>query len=191
MPQTLVQASDEEIARKVQSGQIEVFAALVERYEQKMKRYARKFLFGYEDIEDLVQKVFLKAYINIQSFDASKKFSSWLYRIAHNEFINEIKKKGREPVSFFDFDIFFPHHRSRDNADRNLNKEEIREVIDNCLEKLKPKYREPIVLHYLEELSYKEIADVLRIPVSTVGVRLQRGKQIMKSICQGIRQAQP
>ncbi len=183
MPQIFTQESDEEIARKVQSGQIEVFAALVERYEQKMKRYARKFLFGYEDIEDLVQKVFLKAYINIQSLDTSKKFSSWLYRIAHNEFINEIKKRGREPVSFFDFDIFFPHHRSADNADRNLNKEEIREVIDNCLEKLKPKYREPIVLHYLEELSYKEIADVLQIPVSTVGVRLQRGKQIMRSFC--------
>jgi len=176
--------SDEEVARRVQAGEIESFAILVERYENKIKRYARKFLSGFEDIEDLVQGVFLKAYVNIRSFDTSKKFSSWLYRIAHNEFINAIKKKGKEPVSFFDFDIFFPHPVSADNADNDLNREEIRRMIGDCLLKLKPKYREPIVLYFLEELSYKEIADVLHIPVSTVGVRLQRGKQIMRSICQ-------
>lgn len=183
MSQFSGQASDEEIVQMVQSGQIEIFSALVERYEAKIKRYGRKFLSGYEDIEDLVQEVFLKAYKNIQGFDASKKFSSWIYRIAHNEFINAIKKKGKEPFSFFDFDILFPHPISKDNTEKNLNRKELRKVLDDCLGKLKPKYREPIVLYYFEELSYKEIADVLRIPISTVGVRLQRGKKIMKSFC--------
>lgn len=183
MSQLSTKASDEEIVRIVQSGQIEIFAVLVERYEAKIKRYARKFLSGYEDIEDLVQEVFIKAYINIKSFDTSRKFSSWLYRIAHNEFINAIKKKGKEPLPFFDFDTLFSHPISKDNANENLNRIELQQVIDDCLFGLNPKYREPIVLYYFEGLSYKEIADVLHIPISTAGIRLQRGKQIMKSFC--------
>lgn len=108
MGQIATERTDEEIAREVQAGKMELFGAIVKRYEAKMLRYARKFLFGYEDAEDVVQEVFLKAYINIQSFNASKKFSSWLYRIAHNEFINAIKKKGREHLSLFDLDTLFP-----------------------------------------------------------------------------------
>lgn len=176
--------TDEKIIRLVQSGEVEFFGALVERYEAKMLRYARKFLFEYEDAEDLVQGVFLKAYVNIQSFDASKKFSSWLYRIAHNEFINAIKKKGRESLPFFDVDILFPRAVSKENTDNKINEEELRLILDKCLGKLDPKYREPLILYYFEDLNYKEIADVLRIPVSTVGVRLRRAKKAMKFIYQ-------
>ena len=95
MHNTFDNLTDEDLVLRVKSGGIEAFGFLVERYEDKMKRYARKFLFGYTDIEDTVQKVFIKAYVNIQSFDTSRKFSSWLYRIAHNEFINAIKKKTK------------------------------------------------------------------------------------------------
>ena len=182
MSQLPNQLTDEEIAQMVQSGQIEPFEILIKRYEEKMKRYARKFLFGYEDAEDLAQEVFLKSYINIKSFDVSKKFSPWLYRIAHNEFINAIKKKGREPLSFFNSDVLFPQLVSKEKADGEINKRELRQRLDRCLNELSSKYREPLVLYYFEELSYKEIADVLRVPIATVGIRLQRGKKIMKSL---------
>ena len=184
MSQLKNQLTDEEIAHLVQSGETESFGILIERYEAKMKRYAKRFLFDYEDAEDLAQEVFLKTYINIQSFKTSKKFSSWLYRIAHNEFINAIKKKGREPVSFFDSDLLFPHPISKENTDRKVTESELRAMLDKCINKLEPKYREPIVLYYFEELSYKEIADILRIPIVTVGIRLQRGKKIMRLLCE-------
>lgn len=174
--------TDEEIVCKVQSGKKEQFGFLVTRYEEKMKRYAKKFLFGYEDAEDIIQEVFLKAYINIQSFDASRKFSSWLYRIAHNEFINAIKKRGKEPLPFFNFDILLPGLVAKNGTDDDLNKKELNNILKKCLDKISPKYREPVVLYYIEELSYKEIADVLRIPTSTVGVRIKRGKEAMKKI---------
>ena len=90
--------TDEYIAGQVQTGNVQSFGTLVERYEEKLRRYARRFLFGYTDAEDLVQDVFVKSYTNIQSFDTSRSFSSWIYRIAHNEFINAIKKKGKEPL---------------------------------------------------------------------------------------------
>lgn len=166
----------------VQSGKIELFGFLVQRYEAKIRRYAGKFLFGYNDIDDIIQEVFLKAYVNIQSFDVSRKFSSWLYRIAHNEFINAIKKRKKEPLPLFDADALFPHLISRENVDKEANEKETKQLIDKCLNRLEPKYREPLVLYYFEELSYKEIADILRIPVSTVGIRIKRAKKIMKSL---------
>jgi len=178
------QLTDEKIAKIVQSGEIECFCILVERYEEKIMRYARKFLFQCEDAEDLVQEVFLKAYVNIQSFDSARKFSPWLYRIAHNKFINEIKKKSKEPLPFFNFDILLPNLISKEDADKDLDQKELCQILKKCLNKLDPKYREPIVLYYFEELSYKDIADVLHIPVVTVGVRLRRSKIIMRSIYQ-------
>jgi RNA polymerase sigma-70 factor (ECF subfamily) len=175
---------DEEIARRVQKGDRELFGILVRRYEAKILRYARKFLFDYEDAADLVQEVFLKAYVNIQSFDTSKKFSSWLYRIAHNEFINAIKKKGREHLSLFDLDILFPHPIAREETDRESNVRELRQTLNKILGQIDVKYREALVLYCFEELSYREIADILHVPISTVGIRLNRGRKIMKSLYQ-------
>jgi len=174
--------SDEDIVRLVKAGDTESFGELMQRYEAKMVRYAGRFLFGYEDIKDLVQEVFIKAYRNLHSFDTSKRFSPWLYRIAHNEFINAIKKKGKEPVPFFDFDTVFPHPIAPEVSDRGAREREAREIVEGYLEKIGPKYREPLVLYYFEELSYKEIAEVLRIPVATVGVRIKRAKDILKKI---------
>jgi len=174
--------TDEEIALQVQAGDMENFGILVKRYEVKIKRYARKFLFGYEDAEDMVQEVFLKAYINIQSFNASQKFSSWLYRIAHNEFINAIKKKGRERLSLFDLDTLFPHPVAKESLIDDINSRELREILDRILGKIDLKYREVLVLYCFEELNYREIAEVLHIPIATVGVRIKRGRELIKSL---------
>lgn len=184
MSKSIGRLPDEEIVRMVQSGKIEPFNILVKRYQEKMLCYGRKFLFNYHDIEDLVQEVFIKAYANIQSFDASRKFSSWLYRIAHNQFINAIKKKGKEPLPFFDLDILWPRFVSKENADKETNQRELSQMLDKCLDKISPKYREPLILYYFEELTYREIADVLHIPTATVGIRLKRGRGMMKSLFQ-------
>ena len=85
--------TDEKIMGLVQSGQEDFFGILMDRYKSKMLRYARRFFFDSTSAEDLVQDVFVNAYVNINGFDISKKFSPWLYRIAHNYFINEIKKR--------------------------------------------------------------------------------------------------
>jgi len=89
----IIQETDEAIAARVQNGDADAFSVLLERYEKKIFRYAGKFLSHPDDIKDIVQDVFVKAYVNIKSFDASRRFSPWIYRIAHNEFINALKKK--------------------------------------------------------------------------------------------------
>lgn len=181
MRQKASERTDEEIAQLVQAGNIEPFGELVKRYEAKMMRYARKFLSISEDIEDVVQEVFIKAYVNIKSFDSKKKFSSWFYRIAHNEFVNALKKHKRKRVfSFFELDILLPYSFVEDVKD--ADRQETQKMVDKCLDKLEPKYREPIILYYLEDLNYREIADILRIPISTVGIRLKRARQKLKKI---------
>lgn len=178
-----ISPTDESLARDVQQGNAEAFTVLFNRYEEKMLRYGRRFLYTYEDLEDAVQDVFIKTYQNIKSFHVNKKFSTWLYRIAHNTFINVIKKKGREPVGFFDFDtlIKIPTRPSQTLQD-DLSKKEDRESLEKNLKDLSPKYREVLVLYYFEDMEYKEIADVLSIPISTVGVRIARGRAMLKKV---------
>jgi len=174
--------SDEEIAKLVQGGDADAFAKIVKRYEKKMTRYANKFLLNNQDAEDIVQEVFLKAYINIQSFDVSRKFSSWLYRIAHNEFINAIKKRSKLPLNFFDSDTLFPHPVAEENPETDSQKRETKQLVEETLGKLGAKYREPLLLYYIEDLSYQEVADIMKIPIATVGVRIKRGKDMIRKI---------
>lgn len=172
--------TDEIIASQVQNGDTESFGLLVERYQGKLLRYGRKFLSDSRDAEDLVQEIFIKAYRNIQSFNPKMKFSPWIYRIAHNEFINSIRKGKRLPLVVFDFDKLIPHFFAKETADRDANDQDIRTMLDESLGKIDRKYREPLILYYLEELGYREISEILHIPVSTVGIRLKRGKNFLK-----------
>jgi RNA polymerase sigma-70 factor, ECF subfamily len=172
--------TDEEVAVEVQNGNIDAFTVILERYEQKILRYGRRFLFDTREVEDVVQEVFLKSYQNIRSFDAKRKLSSWLYRIAHNEFVNVLRKKGRAPISFFDPETIFPHPVSSEIPEKDFAAAETKAMLDKVLDKLPTKYQEPLVLHYIEEIDYKEIAEVLHLPVSTVGVRIMRAKKLLR-----------
>src|SRR5882757_8355516 len=101
--------SDEVLAESVQQGNVENFSELVRRYEPKLLRYGRTFLANPSDIEDLVQDAFVKAYENIRSFDTGKRFSPWMYRIAHNTFVNRLRRNARNPVMTIDLDLVLPH----------------------------------------------------------------------------------
>jgi len=174
--------TDEAIAARVQAGETEQFSSLVERYQDKLLRYARKFLSDQDDRDDLVQDVFVKAYENMQSFDTTRRFSPWIYRIAHNEFVNAIKRRARGPVLGLDFDVVFPYLAAGETADEAALERDLKKTLEECLDQLDPKYREPLVLYYYEGLSYKDMADILRIPTSTVGVRLGSGKAMLQKI---------
>ncbi len=178
----MTEQSDKDIAIAVQKGDIDAFGILVERYEAKMKRYTKRFLYSYEDAEDTVQDVFIKAYTNIQSFNATRKFSPWLYRIAHNTAINLIKKRGKEAIPFFDPDTLFPHPVAKQKTDDSWNEKELKDALDTCLDKLKPTHREPLILYFFEDMDYKSISDVLHIPTSTVGVRISRAKKKLREL---------
>jgi RNA polymerase sigma-70 factor, ECF subfamily len=179
MVNIILTTTDEELAILICKGDKDLFGELIDRYEAKLTRYIKKFTQNTEDVSDIIQVVFIKAYVNLQSFDPTRSFNSWIYRIAHNESVTYLKKRGGERVSFIDFDTFFPHPFAKETSDEKALSREDKEALDKSLDQISLKYREVLVLYYYEELSYQEIADVLHIPIATVGVRIKRGKDAL------------
>lgn len=182
MDQSHDMETDEGVCAEVQKGDSDRFGVLVERYEKKLLRYGRKFLANQEDREDIVQDVFISAYQNIQSFDLSQKFSPWIYRIAHNAFINSLKRKERSPFALVDFDTVLLHATAEEPGRSEGELREMRDMIERGLDAIAPKYREVLILYYLEDMSYKEIAEILQVPTGTVGIRIKRAKVALKEV---------
>lgn len=176
----ITELSDEQVAELVRKKNKQWYAEIIKRYETKLMRYAF-YLTGDEDnAADVVQDSFIKAYINLNSFDVKKKFSSWIYRIVHNEAMNLLNKnKKQQPLLNFDFD-------SGIDLEDEFVKNELRLNTHACLNQIPVIYKEPLSLYFLEEKSYEEISDILRIPMGTVGTRINRAKIIMEKICKKI-----
>lgn len=175
--------TDEELVNFVKNNK-DCYVCLMERYEDKMMRYVRRISgVNIETAQDIVQEVFLKVYINLNGFDPELKFSSWLYRIAHNETINNWrrnKKRSSTDISWDDNEAL----KSVIKDDRDIEQEVYQKITNEQLieviEKIDEKYRTVLVLNYLEGKSYQEIADILKKPMGTVGTLLNRAKKILK-----------
>jgi len=173
--------TDEKLVQLICKKDKELYAHIIKRYQDKLMRYAN-YLIGDQDVaSDIVQEAFIKAYKNLNGFDTRKKFSSWIYRITHNESINLINKQKKTVSIYKDVDF-----DSGINVEEDFVKKELKSHTHNCLNKMPVIYREPLSLYYLEDKSYEEISDILRIPMGTVGTRVGRGKILMKKICQKI-----
>lgn len=175
----LSELSDEKVVEITREKDKEAYAEIVRRYQKKLMRYATYLVNDNQRAADVVQDAFIKAYINLNSFDIKRQFSSWIYRIVHNEAINLINKYKKEQplLENIDFD-------SGINIEEEYTKKEIIKMVKDCLAEIPLLYREPLGLYFLEEKSYVEISDILRIPTGTVGTRINRAKIIMKQKCQ-------
>lgn len=174
--------SDEQLVKYVREQDKETYVEIINRYKDKLIRYAF-YLTGDDDkAADVVQESFIKAYINLNGFDVKKKFSSWIYRIVHNEAMNILNQDKKQlPLNEdIDFD-------SGVNLEDDFVKKELQIKAKDCLKRLPVIYREPLTLFFLEEKSYEEISDILRMPIGTVGTRINRAKVLMKKICQKIK----
>lgn len=177
MNMNLEKITDEELVNKIKKDK-NLYEELVDRYQTKLSRYIN-YLIHDEDVAlDVVQNTFIKAYVNLNGFDTNKKFSSWIYRIAHNESMNVIKKNKKEIRIDENFDI-----PEDSNIEEEFDKKEMSKIVGVCIKKLPEKYSEVLILYFLDDKSYEEISDILRIPVGTVGIRIKRGKEMMKKIC--------
>jgi RNA polymerase sigma-70 factor, ECF subfamily len=171
--------SDEEVVEIVRTKDKEIYVEIIRRYQSKLMRYAG-YIMGDEHMgADVVQESLIKAYVNLNGFDTKKKFGSWIYRIVHNEAMNMLNKhkKLRSMDEQIEFD-------SGVDLENEFIKKELIGHAHHCLEQMPVTYKEPLSLFYLEEKSYEEISDILRIPIGTVGTRVNRAKGIMKKICQ-------
>lgn len=173
--------TDEQIVKRVLAGERYLYGLIMDRYAPRLTRYGRKFLNDGDTIEDAVQDVFVKAYEHLSSFDVARKFQSWIYRIAHNTFVNELRAKDKSWV-VLEWDTLVALPATDKTAEDERDTEEIKQAIETGLAQLPLKYREVLVLHYLEEMSYADISEVLRVPIGTVGIRLKRAKEALRKI---------
>ena len=167
--------SDEEIARLVLIDK-ELIRVLIERYERRLRAYIVKISGVDQDVAaDILQDAFIKAYLNLRDFDDQQKFSTWIYRIVHNETISHWRKRRRENISLdateaekivADLDILRDVQNNLDAV-----------CISRVLGELDEKYRSILILKYFEERQYDEIAEILRLPPGTVAIRLRRAKE--------------
>ncbi len=177
--QDLSKLSDEEVVELVRSKDKELYSEIIGRYQKKLLRYASYLTNDDNHGADATQEGFIKAYINLKGFDTKKKFSSWIYRIVHNESMNLIKKNKKRV--WMDDKIDYD---SGINIEDDFIKHELINKTHGCLDSMPIMYKIPLSLYYLEEKSYEEISDILRIPIGTVGTRVSRAKKIMKKICE-------
>ena len=172
--------SDEQLVIAVRERDKELYSEIIQRYQTKLSHYLRKFIRDHDELEDVLQEVFIKAYRNLYGFDVHRKFSSWIYRIAHNEALNHIKKYTKESISL-DEQEWEVIDESMD-IHAKVEEDELKKDIAKALAFLKDTYRQPLILYFFEQRTYEEISDILHIPRNTVGTLILRGKKMLKKI---------
>lgn len=181
MQASLKELTDEGVVELVQAGDMVAFGEIVRRYQVKLVRYATTITYDEMAAEDVVQNAFLKAYEHILSFSTKRKFSSWMYRIVHNSAIDYLRKHRRE-VAIQEHDWVLQLTPTQEDFEEDVAlKMDIRDMYAK-LALLPVSYRSVLSLYYLEEYSYAEISDVLRIPPGTVATRLNRGKKALAAL---------
>lgn len=172
--------SDEQLVVAVRERDKELYGELIRRYQTKLSHYLRKFIRNTQELEDVLQEVFIKAYRNLFDFDVAKRFSSWIYRICRNEAFNHIKKHSKDPLLLDEqeWEVIDEKIDLGNFADRNILKKDI----ESGLSAMKDKYREPLLLYFFEQKTYEEIGDILRLSRNTVGTLIARGKNSLKKI---------
>lgn len=177
--------SDEALVPHILKHQ-NVFSHIIHRYEAPLGRYIRrKAAVRPQDIEDILQEVFIKVYTNLHGFDQALKFSSWIYRITHNTVISWYRKQKVRPQHGLleeDENNAFGNIVSELQTDARVFKKEAAEAVQKGIKDLPEKYYEIIVLRYLEHKSYEEISDILQIPTNTVATRIRRALKRLQSI---------
>lgn len=174
--------SDLEIIRKSLEV-VDYFSCLYERYEEKLMRYIRRVAFATdEEAADILQESFIKIWKNLNAFDQSLKLSSWIYRIVHNEAISFLRQKksfGKNRNIPWDDDRYanLPDDSLPEEAGELENRDKLTHRI---LSRLPAQYKEVLILKFLENMSYEEISDILKIPEGTVAIRINRAKKIFR-----------
>jgi len=170
--------TDEELVVAIREKDQELYSEIIQRYKTKLSHYLRKFVRDQDELEDVLQEVFIKIYRNLYGFNVKQKFSPWIYRITHNEALNHLKKNSKNILSLdeVEFKIIDEKIDIASKIDNKL----LKKKVEKGLSEMKEKYREPLILYFFEERSYEEISDIMRIPISSVGTLILRGKKLLK-----------
>jgi RNA polymerase sigma-70 factor (ECF subfamily) len=175
---------DKLVARAVKGDQA-AFRELMDKYQKPLYFHVLKMVKDREQVEDLVQEAFMKAFDNLGSYNTKYAFSTWLYRITTNHTIDYLRKKKlqtfsmNEPVKTKDGEVQFQLKDEQAETDRSIIRKQRQTIIHEAIENLPEKYRAVIELRHLQELSYDEIAEQLDLPLGTVKAHIFRAREML------------
>jgi RNA polymerase sigma-70 factor (ECF subfamily) len=185
-------SAEAQLVERAQAQDETAFEQIMNLYADRLYNYILRMVGNPTDAEDLLQEAFLRAYQGLPSFDGRASLSTWLYRIATNLCIDHQRKRARrvQTVSYFAWEDEegetseweFPDTQTPDPLDAALSRE-LQQVVEHAIGTLSPKLRTVLLLYDVENLSYEEIARVLKIPIGTVKSRLNHARgQIQKQV---------
>lgn len=184
--QQFEELSDGDLISNALRGREEGFEELVRRYQRPIVSYVYRFLNDYDASLDVTQEVFIKVYNSLDRYSSDYKFSTWLYRIAHNAAIDHIRRHSKKEQSIEaenqDGAYQLQLESSRPNPEQDRERSEWRTEIESVVKCLPSAYRDLIVLRHGKDLSYVEIAEITDLPLGTVKNRLFRAREMMREM---------
>jgi RNA polymerase sigma-70 factor (ECF subfamily) len=179
--------TDEQLVKYFLRGDEDAFAEIVRRYSKPLYNLAYRFAGDLSEAYDLTQEVFLRVYKSLPGSRTDLPFKPWIYRIATNLCINWTKKRRKTVLLLHDRDLnqnpVFEQIADQDPLpDELLERKDLQELLNSAISKLPLKYRSVVILRYGQQLSLKEIAEVLGLPMGTVKTHLLRAKAALRKI---------
>jgi RNA polymerase sigma-70 factor, ECF subfamily len=183
LPDIVARDTDKELVRRVQKGDRRAFDLLFSRYQHKIHGLVARYVRGSDEIDDVVQEAFIKAYRALPRFRGESAFYTWLYRIAINTAKNYLVARSRRPPDV-DVDASDAEHldgseamRQTENPESNLARDELERAINNAIRSLPDDLRSAVTLREFDGLSYEQIAQIMDCPVGTVRSRIFRARE--------------
>lgn len=167
------------------SGAQPAYEKLMKKYYQLIYNLIYRMISKKEDVEDLTQEAFIKAFNSLHNFDKQFAFSTWLFKIATNNAIDYLRKKKLSTFSIDkdiesdDSDFKFEIPDSENKPDRHIIDSQMRKILDEAIDSLPLKYKEVIELRHRQEMEYEEIAKKLSLPLGTVKAHIFRGRELL------------
>ncbi len=191
MKDKLTELTDEELIKEFQDNNtIEAYEILVSRFKDPLTNYVYRFLGDRDACTDIVQDTMIKFYLHKDSYKSFAKFSTWIYTIAGNLARNELKRRKRRTIFSLNPDDDEKKIQIEDTSfvspERSTDSQMKGEIIQKALLKVKPVYREVVILRDIEGLSYEEIAEITELSIGTVKSRINRGRKHLQELLKNI-----
>jgi RNA polymerase sigma factor (sigma-70 family) len=176
---------DSELIRRAVKGDQRAYRKLRTKYHDAIYNLIYRMVRDKEEVEDLTQEAFIKAFTSLGSFNDEYAFSTWLYKIASNNSIDHIRKKKLQtfsidkPVESKDSDFSFEIPDSGEEPDEALIASQRKRMLNDAINSLPQKYRRVILMRHVDEKEYQEIAIVLKLPLGTVKAHIFRAREIL------------
>jgi RNA polymerase sigma-70 factor (ECF subfamily) len=184
-PPSASSEEDRATVREALAGDQRAYERLVDKYQGPLRRHVGKMVRDQQQVDDLVQEAFVKAFGSIESYNPDYAFSTWLYRIATNHTIDYIRKKKLptrsidKPIQTRDGELQMELPDSTYRPDKAVVRDQRNAILREAIEGLPPKYHRVIVMRHQEEMTYDEIATELDLPLGTVKAHIFRARALL------------